>query len=94
VTEPIPHQVATAEADRIRSMLANMIADASDGEVSAEQALAGDHSLAALGLTSLALIRLIDAIEDTFEVDLGTDMPSFDRFDTLASHLAGLMAAR
>lgn len=84
----------TAEAGRIRSMLADMIADASDGEVSAAQALAGDHSLAALGLTSLALIRLIDAIEDTFGVDLGTDMPSFDRFDTLANHLTGLLAAR
>ena len=75
-------------------MLADMIADASDGDVSAAQALAGDHSLTALGLTSLALIRLIDAIEDTFGVDLGADMPSFDRFDTLASHLAGLLAAR
>jgi acyl carrier protein len=84
----------TASADHIRSTLADMIADASDGEVSAAQALAGDHSLAALGLTSLALIRLIDAIEDTFGVDLGTDMPSFDRFDTLASHLAGLLATR
>jgi acyl carrier protein len=84
----------TDPADRIRSTLADMIADASDGEVSAAQALAGEHSLAALGLTSLALIRLIDAIEDTFGVDLGADMPSFDRFDTLASHLAGLLAAR
>lgn len=84
----------TADADEIRRMLADMIADASDGEVSAAAALAGDHSLVALGLTSLALIRLIDAIEDTFEVDLGADMPSFDRFDTLASHLAGLLAAR
>lgn len=84
----------TAATDGMRRMLADMIADASDGEVSAAQALAGGHSLAALGLTSLALIRLIDAIEDTFEVDLGADMPSFDYFDTLASHLAGLLAAR
>jgi acyl carrier protein len=86
----------TAETGQIRRMLADMIAEASDGEVSAEEALAGDHSLAALGLGSLALIRLIDAIEDTFgvDVDLGADMPSFERVDTLASHLAGLMGAR
>lgn len=84
----------TAEAERIRRVLADMIAEASDGEVSAEQALAGDHSLAALGLTSLAQIRLIDAIEDTFGVDLGTDMPSFDSLEALASHLTGLMTAR
>jgi acyl carrier protein len=77
-------------------MLADMVAEASDGEVSAELALTSDHSLSALGLTSLGLIRLIDAIEDTLGVylDLGADQPSLDRFDTLASHLAGLMAAR
>lgn len=85
-----------AETGRIRHMLADMIAEASDGEVSAEQALEGGHSLAALGFGSLALIRLIDAIEDTFgvDVDLGDDMASFEHVDTLASHLAGLMAAR
>ena len=83
----------TAPAGDVRSMLADMIADASDGEVSAAQALAGDHSLTALGLTSLALIRLIDAIEDTFGVDLGPDMLSYDRFDALASHLAELLSA-
>jgi acyl carrier protein len=77
-------------------MLADMVAEASDGEVSAELALTSGHSLSALGLTSLGLIRLIDAIEDTFGVylDLGADQPSLDRFDTLASHLAGLMGAR
>ncbi len=86
----------TAEAERIRRMLADMVAEASDGEVSAEQALTSDHSLSALGLTSLGLIRLIDAIEDTFDLylDLGADTSSLDRFDALAGHLAGLMAAR
>lgn len=86
----------TAQAERIRRMLADMVAEASDGEVSAEQALTSDHTLSALGLTSLGFIRLVDAIEDTFDVylDLGPDMPSFDRFDSLASHLAGLVAAR
>ncbi len=86
----------TAEAERFRHVLADMVAQASDGEVSAEQALAGGHSLAALGLDSLALIRLIDAIEDTFDVclDLGADLSSFDSVDALASHVTGLMAAR
>ena len=83
----------TAPAGDVRSMLADMIADASDGEVSAVQALAGDHSLTALGLTSLAFIRLIDAIEDTFGVDIGTDMSSFDRLDALAGRLAELLSA-
>jgi acyl carrier protein len=86
----------TTGAQLLRVRLASMIADASDGEVTAEQALAGGHSLAALGLTSLALLRLIDAIEDGFDVDLdlGADLSSFDSIDALASHLAGELAAR
>ncbi|MEV5896367.1 acyl carrier protein [Nonomuraea fuscirosea] len=76
--------------------LADLVADVSGGEISAEQALAGDHSLSALGLTSLAWIRLIDAIEDAFEVDLdlGGDLSAFERVDALAAHLSGLLDAR
>ncbi len=83
------------ETVRLRTTLADMIADASDGEITAEQALAGDHSLAALGLTSLALIRLIDAIEDSFGVDLdpGADPSSFDSVDTLADRVASALEA-
>ena len=84
------------EAEDLRSRLADMIADASDGEIAAELALAGDHSLAALGLTSLALIRLIDAIEDAFgvELDLGADLLSFDNIDAIASQVATALAGR
>jgi len=84
------------EADDLRSRLAGMIADASDGEIAAESALAGGHSLAALGLTSLALVRLIDAIEDAFgvELDLGADLSSFDSVDAIATQVATAMAAR
>jgi acyl carrier protein len=80
--------------ERFRRVLADMIADVSDGEVDAEQVLAADHSLSALGLTSLARIRLIDAIEDAFgvDVDLGGDLSSFEYVDTLATHLADRMA--
>ncbi|GAA1621260.1 hypothetical protein GCM10009733_017250 [Nonomuraea maheshkhaliensis] len=76
--------------------LADLVADVSGGEISAEQALAGDHSLSALGLTSLAWIRLIDAIEDAFEVDLdlGGDLSAFERVAALAAHLSGLLDAQ
>jgi acyl carrier protein len=86
----------TAGTQRLRGTLARMIADASDGAVTAEQALAGNHSLAALGLTSLALLRLIDAIEDAFgvDLDLGADSSSFDSVGALADHLAGALTAR
>lgn len=80
----------------LRRELAGMIASASDGEVRAEDALTGRHSLSALGLSSLARIRLIDAIEDTFgvDVDLSRDLSTFESVDTLAAHVATLLAAR
>lgn len=83
----------TVEAGRLKRTLAEMIAEVSDGEIGAEDALAADHTLSALGLTSLARIRLIDAIEDTFgvEVDLSGDLAVFERVDTLADHVAGLL---
>ena len=81
---------------QLRQQLAAMIAEASDGEVSAADVLAGSHALSALGLTSLARIRLIDTVEDTFGVflDLDGDLSSFEYVDALAAHLASLLAAR
>jgi acyl carrier protein len=86
---------ATSPA-QLRQALAAMIADASDGALTAADALAGTHALTALGLTSLARIRLIDAIEDTFAIDLDLedDLSSFEYLDALASHLASLLGTR
>lgn len=77
----------------LRRTLADMIAQVSDGEIRAEDALAGDHTLSALGLSSLARIRLIDAIEDTFgvDIDLAGDLTDFERVDALADHVGGLL---
>jgi acyl carrier protein len=85
-----------ADPEQVRRMLAGMIAAASDGEVDAADVLAGSHTLSALGLTSLARIRLIDTIEDSFGVDLDLDgdLSSFEHVDTLAAHLADLLATR
>jgi hypothetical protein len=54
-----------------------MVTDASDGEVTAEQVLAADCTLPALGVTSLAQIRLIDAIERYFGIDIEPDSDVF-----------------
>ncbi|MGW0801592.1 acyl carrier protein [Nonomuraea sp. NPDC002799] len=85
----------TTDGERLMRVLAVMIAEASDGEVSAEEALAGGHSLSALGLTSLARIRLIDTIEDTFgvDVDLGGDLSSAEHVSTLATSIAASLSA-
>ena len=51
------------EAEYLRSRLADMIADASDGEVAAELALAGNHSLNALDLDLGADLSSFDNID-------------------------------
>jgi acyl carrier protein len=79
--------------EQLTRTLAEMISQVSDGEIRTEDALAGEHTLSALGFTSLARIRLIDSIEDTFgvEIDLGGDLAVFERVDALADHVFGLL---
>jgi len=81
---------------QVRQRLAELIAAASGGDVAIADVLAGEQTLSALGLASLARLRLIDAIEDSFDVDLDleADLSSFEHVDTLAAYLAGLLAER
>ncbi len=62
--------------EELRVRLAGMIAAASGGAINPADVLAGEYTLSALGLTSLARISLIDTIEDVFdlEIDLGGDL--------------------
>jgi len=74
----------------LRATLARMVAEATDGDVTAADALAGRAPLPALGMTSLAYVRLIDAVEDRFGVtlDLEGDLSYLDSLDALAARLA------
>ncbi|NUR82622.1 MAG: acyl carrier protein [Nonomuraea sp.] len=72
----------------LRERLAALVAEASDGRLTAAEVLAADCSLTALGLTSLGYIRLIDAIEDAFGCDLELD-GHLDTLDGLVEHLSG-----
>ncbi|WP_182880144.1 acyl carrier protein [Microbispora sp. H10949] len=74
-------------AGQYRRALADLVAEVSEGAIGAEEALAGERSLSALGLTSVARVRLVDAIEDTFgiEVGLGGDWASLESVDALAA---------
>lgn len=67
--------------------MAAMVAQASGGELTAAGVLAADCSLAALGLTSLGHIRLIDAIEDEFGVDIEFD-GHLDSLDDLVAYVS------
>jgi MbtH protein len=55
----------------IRQDLAALIEKVSDGQLAAAEILAADDSFVALGLSSLALVRLIDAVEAEFGVEMG-----------------------
>ncbi|MEU9836509.1 acyl carrier protein [Streptosporangium sp. NPDC048047] len=79
----------------LAARLAQMISDACDGRVTPEEILATGTSspgvpLSALGVTSLALLRLIDAVEEEFDVvlDLDGGAAYLDSFPLLAGHVA------
>jgi acyl carrier protein len=73
-------------ADELTRFLAELVAAVSDGEVSSAEVLAAPLPFAALGITSLAQLRLIDEIERTF--DIAVDL--FEEADDLRS-LAALL---
>lgn len=74
--------------EELRRQLAELIASATDGDVPAEVALRGDAPLSALGMTSLATLRLVDVVEARYGVALDpADTAVFDGVDALADHL-------
>ncbi|MGI5160670.1 acyl carrier protein [Microbispora sp. CA-102843] len=75
----------------IKERLAELVAESSDGAVTADEVLAATVPLSALGVTSITMLRLIDAIESEFgvEFDLSENgMELLDDLDRLAEHLA------
>ncbi|WP_143590696.1 acyl carrier protein [Thermoactinospora rubra] len=75
----------------IRQRLAALVEESSDGEVTAREAMASGLPLSALGLTSIARMRLIDAVEAEFgvEVDLSEEgLAVLDDLDLLAARLS------
>ncbi|MFF5232194.1 hypothetical protein [Dactylosporangium sp. NPDC000521] len=69
----------------LRDRVATMVSTATDGEVTTEEILTGGGSLAALGVGSLAVLRLVDALDDELGVQLDLDSPGthLDDFDDL-----------
>ncbi|MBO3751363.1 acyl carrier protein [Streptosporangiaceae bacterium NEAU-GS5] len=75
----------------LRERVAELVSVASGGDLAVPDILAADCTLPALGVTSLTYIRLIDAIEDEFGVDLDlvTDPGAIDTLDGLVTYIAG-----
>lgn len=76
----------------MREWLAGALATACDGEISAEEILGADCPFVALGVTSIAMVRLVDAIEIELDVfiEFGGDTWFLKDLDSLTSHLTGL----
>lgn len=74
-----------------RAWLARTISECCDGAISAEEVLAADCTLAALGVGSLALVRLIDVIEGELGVFVELDGETWFRdLDSMTAYLNGL----
>ena len=78
--------------DDLRQRVAGLVSAATAGAVTAEQALAGGTSLFDLGLDSLGWLRLIDALEHAYDVEL--DLGGVDLHQLGVDGIAGLVLAR
>lgn len=73
----------------LRQRLAELVASCTDGAVSAADALRAEAPLRLLGVDSLGFLRLFDAIEADFGVELDPtlDPTTLDSVDTIAEQL-------
>ncbi|MEU3457361.1 acyl carrier protein [Micromonospora sp. NPDC006766] len=76
----------------LRERIAELVSEATGGEVSAVDVLAG-ASMIALGVDSLGLLRLVDAIELEYGVEIELNRPGHP-LDTLDDLVALLAAAQ
>lgn len=65
----------------LRQRIAALVEEASDGQIAATDVVVTGRSLGALGLTSLGYLRLADAVEMEFGVEL--DLAAAVAVDTL-----------
>jgi acyl carrier protein len=80
----------------LRRRVADMVAVASDGEITSEEVLRSTGSFTALGVTSLTTLRLLDAIEEELgvEIDLGGDVDFLDSLDSLVNEILDVLSRR
>ena len=78
----------------MKTRLAELVSESSDGSLTVAEILEATVPLAYLGVTSIAQMRLIDAIEREYgvEIDLSGDIAFLDGVDSLAAWLADTLA--
>ncbi|MFY1636791.1 acyl carrier protein [Solwaraspora sp. WMMB335] len=80
------------DATTLRQRVVELVGQATGDEVPVDQ-LVGGGSLIAMGVDSLGLLRLVDAVEAEFGVELDFDGPG-RRMDTLDDLVAAITSAR
>ncbi|MFJ8687846.1 phosphopantetheine-binding protein [Micromonospora wenchangensis] len=81
----------TSDPTDLRGRLADLVSEATGGEVAATDLLTGG-SMVALGVDSLGLLRMVDAIESEYDVEVELNGPGRP-LDTLDDLVALLTAA-
>jgi acyl carrier protein len=77
---------------KLRQRVAELVDEATGGDVPVGQVLSGG-SLVAMGVDSLGLLRLVDAIESEFGVEVEFDAPG-RQIDTVDSLVLAVSHAR
>ncbi|HLS75816.1 MAG TPA: acyl carrier protein [Nocardia sp.] len=75
--------------DSLTRTVVEMVVKATDGTVDAETAQRTDQTFADAGMTSLAFLRLVDALEIRFgvEIDLETELDQMRTVELIVAYL-------
>ncbi|MBF6352951.1 acyl carrier protein [Nocardia higoensis] len=75
--------------DSLTKAVAQMVAKATDGTVDAETAQRSEQTFADAGMTSLAFLRLVDALEIRYgvEIDLENDLDHMRTVTAIVAYL-------
>ena len=83
----------TDATETLAGRLAELVAEVSDGEVTAAAALAAEAPLPALGFTSLSQLRLVDAVEREFRVTIDLSLEGLAALDDVHALAAAVSAS-
>ena len=78
----------TPARTRIRAWLAGAVSRATDDRLSPDDVATAGCSLVAMGVSSLAVIRLVDAIELEYDVTVDFTRHALENLDTLTDSIA------
>ncbi|MEU4416880.1 acyl carrier protein [Nocardia salmonicida] len=73
----------------LEAAVAELVAKVTDGTIDAESAHRSEQTFAEAGMTSLSFLRLVDALEIDYgvEIDLETDLDSMRTVASIADYL-------